>query len=312
MENVVEYLRKLVVAQLYETGFGPLFHSWKSEIDRFAPNRTEMQILNLGDHLSEIFQSTGEGRSQSDVSSGGAAWEALICWYLNLCLVGRRTVVIKHNKNFLPRPVSDAFTVNYNNFKSNSESDLIGITFPDRPDYKISRWDISVRDANGLDVPTKVEFRRVHRYNLIPVLDALTYRDFGELEIHIIQSKTNWNDNAQIPMLWDAIYAASNFTNGINVGTNGFSIHDCRRFTYSFVTVPTNRLSSYNQNSTSVLRVRNLSGGNYWGRPTMQGVANSLKEMLDRNLRNGSSDSVISTIRRAVPELSTTYSYFRL
>lgn len=310
METIVEFLRKQVVTQLYDTGFGDLFASWRNKIDSFAPNRTEMQILNLGDHLSEIFQSTGSGRSQSDVSGGGAAWEALICWYLNLCLVGRRTVVIKHNRRFLPSPVSDAFTVNYNNFKSNSESDLIGITFPDKIDYKINKWDISVKDMDGLDVSTTI--RRLEAYNLIHVLNGLAYRDFGELEIHIIQSKTNWNDNAQIPMLWDAIYAASNFTNGINVGTNGFSIHDVKRFTYSFVTVPTNRLSSYKQTSTSVLRVRNLSGGNYWGRPTSQGIANSLKEMLDRNLKNGSPDSIIKTIRKAVPELSTTYSYFRL
>lgn len=310
METIIEYLRKQVVTQLYDTGFGGLFESWREEIDRFAPNRTEMQILNLGDHLSEIFQSTATGRSQSDVSAGGAAWEALICWYLNLCLIGRRTVVIKHNRRFLPSPVSDAFTVNYNNFKSNSESDLIGITFPDKPDYKIEKWNVSVKDIDGHDVSTTL--RRLEAYNLTPVLNALAYRDFGKLEIHIIQSKTNWNDNAQIPMLWDAIYAARNFTNGINVGTNGFSIHDIKRFTYSFVTVPTNKLSSYKQTSTSVLRVRSLTGGNYWGRPTSQGIANSLKEMLDRNLKNGSPDSIITTIRRAVPELSTTYSYFRL
>lgn len=311
MQTIVEYLRQQVVTQLSDTGFGSMFPTWRQTIDRYAPNRTEMQILNLGDHLSEVFQSTGGGgRTQSDVSGGGAAWEALICWYLNLCLIGRRTIVIKHNRNFLPSPVSDAFTVNYNNFKSNSESDLIAITFPDKEEYRIDKEEISVRDADGYDVETVAGRRRT--YNLLPVLNALCHRDFGDLEIHIIQSKTNWNDNAQIPMLWDAIYAANRFSNGISVGTNGYSIHDVHRFTYSFVTVPTNRLSAFTQTATAVLRVRNLTGGNYWGRETRQGIANSLKEMLDRNLKNGSSASIIATIRRAVPELGTTYSYFGL
>lgn len=313
MQTVIEYLRQEIVSQLFEIGFGDFFETWKLNINKYAPARTEMQLLNLGDHLSEIFLSTGtSGRNQSELSGGGAAWESLICWYLNLCLIGRRTIVIKHNKKFMPSPVSDGITVNYNNFKSNSESDLIAITFPDKRDYSIDKFDINVQDTDGNIVPTSKATRSDNSYNLLPILDALSHRDFSELEIHIIQSKTNWNDNAQIPMLWDAIYAARSFNNGISVGTNGYSIHDVRRFTYSFVTVPTNKNAKYAQTSTAVLRVRNLSGGNYWGNPTKQGVANSLKEMLDRNLKNGSSDSIVSTIKRSIPELNTTYSYFNL
>lgn len=33
----------------------------------------------------------------------------------------------------------------------------------------------------------------------------------GNLEAHIIQCKTNWNDNAQIPMLWNMVYATKDF-----------------------------------------------------------------------------------------------------
>ena len=40
------------------------------------------------------------------------------------------------------------------------------------------------------------------------VMDALCEKHFTSLEIHIIQCKTNWNDNAQIPMLWDMVYSA--------------------------------------------------------------------------------------------------------
>jgi len=314
MQNIIEYLRENIILQLYETSFGSFLDQWIPIIKQFVPAKTEMQILNLGDHLSEIFQTTATaGRNQSELSGGGASWEAFICWYLNLCLIGRRTVVIKHNRKFIPSPVSDAITVNYHNFKSNSESDLIAITFPDRSEYEIDKFDIHVNDINGSEVVvSKIKKSGDIEYNLHDVLDALSHRDFNQLEIHIIQSKTNWNDNAQIPMLWDAIYAANSFSNGITVGTNGYSIHDVARFTYSFVSVPTNRISLFTQTSTAVLRVRNISGGNYWGRPTKQGVANSLKEMLDRNLKGGSAESIISSIRRSAPELQTTYSYFKL
>ena len=43
-------------------------------------------------------------------------------------------------------------------------------------------------------------------------------------------------------MLWDAVYNATTFRNGITLGTDGFSINDVGRFTYSFVTVPTVKL----------------------------------------------------------------------
>ena len=41
----------------------------------------------------------------------------------------------------------------------------------------------------------------------IEVSNYLCARDFDSFEIGVIQCKTNWNDNAQIPMLWDMIYS---------------------------------------------------------------------------------------------------------
>ena len=185
--------------------------------------------------------------------------------------------------------------MNYGNFQSNTESDLIAITFPNKEDYCCD-------DNDGQD---------------LNVLNTLSARDFANLEIHIIQCKTNWNDNAQIPMLWDAIYSATNFRNNITVGANGYSIHDCARFSYSFVTVPSNPLRKNNRDiytttSTAVLRVHNLSGGNYWGNPSKSGVASSVKEVLERNLRSGHALGILSTIQSAIPELHTTFSYFGL
>ena len=317
-QNIIEYARELSVKKLFQTrGFSNVWSKWKLKIhdDVFRSNNpTSTQIYSIGDHLREIFRTTTTaGRSQSDVSGGGAVWEALVCWYLNLCLIGRRTFVIKHHKDLIPTPINKAITVNYGNFRSNTESDLIAITFPDKQEYSCDKNDIIITDTNGINVPTQAK----RKYNFLPVLDALVARDFEKIEIHIIQCKTNWNDNAQIPMLWDAVYAANNFRNGMSVGTDGFSIHDAGCFTYSFVTVPSNQLrkngkDSYKNTSTAVLRVANLSGGNYWGLPSKSGVASSIKELLEKNLKTGQSHRLLKTIEMALPDLGTTYNYFDL
>lgn len=317
-QTLIEYARELAVKKLFETnGFSSVWASWKSKINTdvfLSGTPTENQIYSIADNLRDIFRSTGTvGRTQSDVSGGGANWEALVCWYLNLCLIGRRTFVIKHHKDLIPEPVNKAITVNYGNFRSNTESDLIAITFPDRDDYNCDKDDIVVNDTNGNTVPTYSGAK----YNFLPIMNALVARDFEDVEIHIIQCKTNWNDNAQIPMLWDAVYSANTFRNGISVGADGFSIHDAKRFTYSFVTVPSNQLvkdgrETYKNTSTAVLRVINLSGGNYWGLPSKTGIASSVKELLERNLKSGQNRGILFTIRAALPDLGTTYSYFDL
>lgn len=317
-QNIIEYARELSVKKLFYTnGFSGVWNTWKTKIntDIFqSATPTEHQIYSIGDNLRSIFKTTGQaGRSQSDVAGGGANWEALVCWYLNLCLIGRRTFVIKHNRDLIPTPINKAITVNYGNFRSNTESDLIAITFPDKPEYNIDKDDIIISNTDGISVPTYAG----RSYQFLPILDALVARDFDDIEIHIIQCKTNWNDNAQIPMLWDAVYSANTFRNGISVGSDGYSIHDTKRFTYSFVTVPSNQLvkngrQQYKNTSTAVLRVINLSGGNYWGLPSSTGVASSIKELIERNLKTGHNNGIISTIRTALPDLDSTYNYFNL
>lgn len=311
-QNIVEALREASISKLFNANvFATSFGSWSTEISRLIPARTPRQILDLGDHLSEIFRTTSTGtRGQGDVSGGGAAWESLVCWYLNLCLIGRRTVVIKHNRELIPKPISDAITVNYHNFVSNTESDLIAITFPDREDYSIDKDNIRVLDENGL--PVTLRIGRNNRYDSMAVLNALCHRDFTDIEIHIIQCKTNWNDNAQIPMLWDMIYSATHFRTNVTVGKNGYAIADVARFTYSFVTVPTSRIDGITANSTCVKRVTNITGGNYWGRPTENHIANSIKEMLQRNLSTGHARNHLTTLNVELGRLNTDYSFFRI
>lgn len=310
-QNIVEKLREEAINRLFETnGFATAWPTWTNVISANAPAPTPRQIINLGDHLKDIFYSTnvGNGRTQSEVSGGGANWEALVCWYLNLCCIGRRTVVIKHHKSLIPTPISNAITVNYGNFPSNTESDLIAITFPDKPEYSMDKDSININDEN--DIPVQLYSRT--KYNFLNVLNALVARDFADIEIHIIQCKTNWNDNAQIPMLWDMIYSSTAFRADITIGREGYNMNNARLFSYAFATVPTVNPAKISRSSVCVSRVRNLSGGNYWGRPSEDGIASSIKEMLNRNLATGSTASHLDTLTIAIPELNSTgiYSYF--
>ena len=307
-QNIVEKLREESVKKLFATlGFTKVWPTWQTIIRATATTPTAAQILNLGDHLKEIFYSTNSHseRSQSEVSGGGANWEALICWYLNICNIGRRTICIKHNKSLIPPPISHAITVNYGNFASNTESDLIAITFPDKPEYSMDKNEIAIHDENGQAITLNANGQ-----NYLEVLNALVTRDFRDIEIHIIQCKTNWNDNAQIPMLWDMIYSAKAFRADISIGREGYSINNAKRFSYAFVTVPTVKLEKISRSSVCVSRVRNLSGGNYWGLPNEDGIAHSVKEMLNRNLSTGSNIGHRDSLSACIPLLSSTFSYF--
>ncbi|MBO4436380.1 MAG: hypothetical protein J5791_05800 [Fibrobacter sp.] len=310
-QNIVEKLREESVKRLFKTTtFANVWPRWKQVIRSYANTPTPTQILNMADSLREVFYSTNtnEGRTQDSLSGGGTIWESLVCWYLNICNIGRRTVCIKHHKSLIPTPISNAITVNYGNIPSNSESDLIVITFPNKPEYNVDKTQITINDEN--DLPVILCMRE--KYNYLKVLNALVRRDFRDIEIHIIQCKTNWNDNAQIPMLWDMIYSASAFRDGISIGREGFNIRNARKFTYSFVTVPTVKIDSIKPTSVCVSRVKSLSGGNYWGCCSRQGVADSLKELLNRHLSTGSDKSHLDSIGENISKLHEggDYSYF--
>lgn len=256
-DDIESYRKKVVENHFNMATFANAWPTWKQNILQLgAPNA--LDLVQLGNNVSNIFTSTGQkGRGQGELSGGGAAWEALVCWYLNLCLVGTNTIVIKQKKSLVPAVVSDSLTVMYGNFPSNTEADLVGITFP-----------ITDATENSEDIDDWNEVCR---------------NGFEDLEVCVIQCKTNWNDNAQIPMLWDMIYSSVGFASRTAVGRNGFSIKNMKKFTYAFVTVPSNKKASYKIQSTSVLRVNALSGGNYWGKATEVGVASNISELINKN-----------------------------
>lgn len=266
--NLIEFLREKAVRNLFlMKTFNDCFPKWRKPIEKQIGNNPDFfDILNLGDSLRDIFKTTGvAGRTQGSISGGGVSWEGLVCWYLNLCLVGSRSVIIKHSKKLIPSCVADAITVNYGSYASNTESDLIAITFPNESDF--------MQDITNLQVDEK---------NYLEILDKLSKKSFNKLSVGIIQCKTNWNDNAQIPMLWEIVYSSTGFENkNITIGRNGYSMKGFHKFFYSFITVPSNN-SKYDAAKLSVKRVHSLSGGNYWGQPSQSGVAHSIKEIFNK------------------------------
>lgn len=88
-ENICEYLRREAVSDLFQMNtFSNTWPTWKGEILKSIPHLTPTNVVNLGDNLGDVFRLTGvSGRSQSTVSGAGNAWEALVCWYLNLNLI---------------------------------------------------------------------------------------------------------------------------------------------------------------------------------------------------------------------------------
>lgn len=307
--TIPDYFRKISTESLFSTKtLQNCWPIWKETIDEIlGENFNEIDIINLGDHLSDIFKSTGgEGRGQSQVSAGGTAWESLVCWYINLCTIGSRTVAIR-KMSLVPKPIQDAITVNYGNFACNTESDITVITFPDLPEYNTELEELEIENNDII-----IETFKKNKFNT-EVSDFITARDFDNFEIGVIQCKTNWNDNAQIPMLWDMIYSANGFRGrNITIGRNGFNIHNASNFSYSFVTVPSNQNTKYKSDSVAVKRVTNLSGGNYWGGNTEQNVARSLKEIFTNNFQSGYPNNIRTEIRIALPLLENELSYFKI
>lgn len=307
--SIPEVLRKESVISLFSTPtFSKSWEVWREKITDILGNCiNEDNLLNLGDSLTEIFITTGiEGRDQGHLSGGGVAWESLVCWYINLCMTNSRVVAFR-KMSLVPKPFQDAITVNYGNFACNTESDITVIVFPDKPIFnkKISQDD-SIHIERNVNKPNKSQLD----YHL---LNELCSKDFDEFEIGVIQCKTNWNDNAQIPMLWDMIYSANGFKGrNITIGRNGFNIHNCKNFTYSFVTVPSNQKTKYKSDGVAVKRVTGLSGGNYWGKSTENSVARSLKEIFSNNFSSGSNSSIRSDLKKSLNSINSKLNYFKL
>lgn len=294
--SITELAREKVVIDLFRMKtFSQCWEIWQPEISKHLTRDPSPEaVLSLGGKLRDVFKTTKpENRDQTAVSGGGATWEALVCYYLNLCLIGSNAVVFKKNSH-IPSRVLDAVRVSYGNVAANTESDLIAVTFPD--------------DPSELDKPL------AKREPILNRLEEIIHSRLNETRVTIVQCKTNWNDNAQIPMLWDMIYHAGGSPNKrVNVGSQNVSPSDFQHFSYAFVTVPSNKLEDYKSTSLAVKRVSELSGGNYWGLESKQGIAKELREIFAVNrIGRDNGKAVHSSLEQKLPDLNTDFEFFRL
>ena len=230
-------------------------------VEILGSSPTEQQILNIGSNLKRVFKSELRGRGQGELSRGGASWEILVTWYLNLIFWNTNVVAMRPKKSLVPPVISDAMAVKVKGVVTSKETDVIVIEIPKTSSELVLNRDL-INDAISSN----------------PELTG----------VGVVQCKTNWNDNAQIPMLWNIIYAAQNLqVQNVVVGSNGYSPASFGRFSYAFMTVPTNTevdgKDNFKTTSTAVVRVQGMTGGNYWGNPSVSGVADSIAEYFGRN-----------------------------
>ena len=129
---LTENLRNITLKRLFKTGsFSKAWNTWKPQIlNHLGNEKTSETILNLGDELRAIFKITksakenkSKSEQQSEKASAGHSFEALVCWYLNLCLKNSRAFVTKFHKDLVPKSIQDALTITYGNFKNTFKKD---------------------------------------------------------------------------------------------------------------------------------------------------------------------------------------------
>lgn len=245
---------------------------WTPQINtHLSDNASGNNVFNFGNHLSDVFLSNEVGgRGQSELSGGGTAWECLVEWYLNFVFWGTPIIAARRNKSHIPKVLLNALSVTISNNSTNSESDIIVFSIPNAAGLR----SLSLDDVNDL-----------------------ISSDTRHSDLSVVQCKTNWNDNSQIPMLWDLIYNSqgANRIPNVSVGLNGVSPHSFRMFSYAFMTVPTIK-KPMKADGVAVLRVKNLTGGNYWGRHSSPSVASSINEYFGRNFATHFSGGIPSHI----------------
>jgi len=263
----MEYLKKSFNKKSWLTGLSSRIEKIKNYL---GSENDPKKILKIGENLTSLIRDPSKKRgsgssiseNQSMASISGSLWELSNIWYLNLIFYGTNVIAVNKRKDFVPEVISDSITVSINNFNSNSESDILVYSVPSIDHEK----DINIKTINKLIEKNKKETR-----------------------LSIIQCKTNWNENAQIPMLWDVIYNSS--IPRVSLGIKGLNPQNFEEFKYAFSTMPSNYQSNkgdYNhkENSISVLRVNGLSGGNYWGYKSKEGIAKGLNEFFNSNFQN--------------------------
>jgi len=239
---------------------------WRLDLARaVGPRPTAATVWSLGEVLRNAFMSVPKaGRSQAEVSRSGYAFQFLVSWYLNLMLWGTEVVVVVCNDDTLPSSLQDTVAVRMGTTMSKSETDLMAFSVPGGSDWR----------QGPLGTVSQVDARLRNR--------------FKDVSAVVLQTKTNWADNAQVPMLWDLIYDVERFASkNVEVGVGGFTPRSLKKFRYAFATVPTGSAPEKRKASgVNVKRVQQLSGHNFWCAKTVPDVALCINEFPGVNFQD--------------------------
>lgn len=354
--SIIEYYRKNICIAINNYTFkqaGITCHAmptWERCMQGhigITPSTTSKQhaekIFLLGEHLRDVFYSTKDttstGRNQGELSSGGYLWERLVAYYLNYCLANTRTVVFTGATSF------DAIktAVTFNDMDSTSEVDLLALTFPDVPEFTNAinnvKYNLQVTYPTPEATPTQLEFIHNNRLGIKTITEKLANyfisEYYSDMEIHVIQCKTNWNDIIQTPMLWSLVYYLSrdNITlptgSNIRFGSGLYTLPRLKSFSYSFVTVPTQNNGKYEPNpikrakleadfddkfsetNLPVKRAKMIRGGYYWGLPKHNSIY-PINELFNTNLNTGYTGHIVDNIQDNIDHnrYNTDYDYF--
>ena len=293
MASIIEQLRNDAVSKLF-TGKSvqEAWKKWHPVItDLIGSTPQANKIFDLGDHLRHVMFSAHEkidkptlSQTQAMKSRSGVLWESLLTWYCNLCLIGTRSVVIKKSKSLVPSQFLDAITADYGTQQEDSEADVLTLTFPD-----------------GMDLTS------------FQTLEKLVDEHFKDFELGVISCKTPWNDFTVIPQHWNMVYnLAINNPDALEmkIGINDWDVTVLKKFFYAFATLPSQKPEIIKSTSLPVVRLKKLSGGNFWGLPSKKDIAKSTKEIFKKNFSSSIGDGIESNLKKELPKLKTDYSYF--
>jgi len=262
--NAIETLRKAMLSHIgANKHFAADWKKRKALLRRTLRTRpvSPVHVVSLGDTLRDIFRDVSKpGRSQSDLSSGGGTWAHLVCVYLNMCLAGTDAVAV--TKSLVPKCIKNALTVAHSSATVSSDLDVVVCYLPRLHSLETTSERNALRDID----------------------DEIGER-LRELTLVVVQTKTNWNDGIQTPMLWNLLYKLAYsksipVESGLTVGKSVYTISQIGEFLYAFVTVPSNKLESFRSHHATVQRAMTMTGGYYWGAPTQNGICNNVKELL--------------------------------
>ena len=274
MKNIIEYKESYLKEMTELVTFKDIWPKWRKSINNLINEESWGEdAFKLGDELSKVFSSTNSGRSQSGVNKSGTVLECLITWYLNLIFLDTNIIALRANKKNVPECILDCLTVTIDNNQGTSELDVLVFSIPESKKLK----------GSTLEELNEHLRSRIDQINLV-----------------VLQCKTNWEETATSPLFYDLLYNNNikDKVDYLGVGINGLNPQSFKKFKYGFVTVPTGNRNNPKPDRKKVSIVKNLSGGNYWGKPSIDDVASSFKEFPKKHFPDAFSSEITNHLNK--------------